>query len=240
MLFSKSLLLSVTLVTILSVTVAARSLGPTTELKRRNSDIVLPETASKEDYKLYAEDDDYDDYGSSEANVLAAAPHTALKTRDFKPRKVMVIDENNFCIFYPPDGKPGSIAQRYDATEACCTGPQTLAFSACRIPDDLITPGSIRYEHSDKKYVEITGKLNVAMLHTNDTDDGVGYTEHTLDDSFCAGHPHYIELLEPNEGGFFLLRCCDDTKYCSAENDTLSNGAKAFLQADLNNNYPNL
>ncbi|KAF9949931.1 hypothetical protein BGZ72_008317 [Mortierella alpina] len=237
---SKSFVLSVSLVAILSVAVAARSIGPKTELRRRNSRVVETETASKDPALYNEEDDDDDGFIDTDDIKLAAALPTTLKARDIRPRNAIIFDENNFCIFFPPDDHTGTLAQRWDATESCCTGPRTLDWSPCRIPDGLIQPNSVRFVRSVEKYVEISGRLNVTMLHTNGTDTGVGYSESTLDGSACGPYYKHVAFLEPSENGHFLLRCCDKAEYCPDDTNVLNSGAQSFLKTLLENKYPNL
>ncbi|KAF9570296.1 hypothetical protein EC968_002015 [Mortierella alpina] len=229
---SKSLLLSATLVAVLSVAATTRPLGPKTELKRRSPDIIQP--SNEEDYEDYVNENP-----SNEKKASAAAPPMTLKPRDDTPGSDKVFDENNFCLLYPTDDSINSLDVRWNDAEACCTGPKTQTWSSCRIPNGLLL--TTRYVRSANKYVEISGKVNVTMIGTHNTDAGLGYSDDTLLRNVCErGSQRYITFLEPDNDGFFMVRCCQNITYCPNDDSTFRNGSKAFFEAQIQDNYPDL
>ncbi|KAI9354019.1 hypothetical protein BD770DRAFT_392926 [Pilaira anomala] len=123
-----------------------------------------------------------------------------------------VVDENNFCVFLPPDDSPNRIISDSEwNANAFCLGNTPLAKEAGTLPSGFIQ--SAHYVETEA-YVQVTGQMDGSKADLDSTDGGGQMDIKAPDGSSCAGWSYYVNLIEP-ETNTYCMRCCNDSKSCN-------------------------
>jgi hypothetical protein len=133
-------------------------------------------------------------------------------------RTVAVHDAKNFCLLLPHRNE--SVADGENDATAYCTRAQKDAPGAKLIPSGGLK--SVHVETSSHRWVQVTGRLTPSILGLSKTDEGGQYDNHGAGaphGATCAGWPHFVELVEPNESRY-CIRCCESASDCPAGRST--------------------
>lgn len=139
--------------------------------------------------------------------------------------------EEKFCLMLPP--KPNSgIAEHENNAVAFCTSKDVKgATNAQVLPRGFIKTAHFVQKFQDtekkeKKWVQVTGKMNGKKYGLSKLDGGGQYDIKAPVGSSCAGYKYYVELVEPDQD-IYCIRCCKNKEDCPVGKST--QGCKKVL-----------
>jgi hypothetical protein len=139
-------------------------------------------------------------------------------------KTVVVISKTDFCLFLPPYSG-GRIADNEHRAIAFCTKPLSSAPLARIFPTDFIRTAHFR-RNLQRKWVQVTGRIRREKYSLSPHDQGGQNDKWHPRDAKCAGYPHFVELVEPNEN-IYCIRCCMRKSDCPTDRDT--EGCRAVI-----------
>ncbi|KAF9116555.1 hypothetical protein BGW39_002701 [Mortierella sp. 14UC] len=76
------------------------------------------------------------------------------------------------------------------------------------------------------KWVQVTGSIRRKKYCLSSGDQGAQNDPSHPSGATCAGYPHFVQLVEPNEN-IYCIRCCRNKDDCPTDRDT--EGCKAIF-----------
>ncbi|KAG0036935.1 hypothetical protein BGZ82_003418 [Podila clonocystis] len=164
--------------------------------------------------------------------ALLSAASDAQVTTIMPPggKTVVVRSRTDFCLFLPPFCGQGGIAENEHRAIAFCTKPLSspLLYLAKPFPTDFIRTAHFR-RNIQRRWVQVTGRIRRQKYCLSGHDQGGQNDRWHPSGAKCAGYPHFVELVEPNEN-IYCIRCCMRASDCPTNMDT--EGCRAVIRGD--------
>ncbi|KAH7055026.1 hypothetical protein BKA57DRAFT_420392 [Linnemannia elongata] len=150
--------------------------------------------------------------------IVAAFVLALLSTASDAQKTVVVSSATRFCLFLPPNPCNGGIANNINSAVAFCKKPLALdpdpLASAKIFLDNFIQTAHFKTNGvGSNRRVQVTGRIKREKYCLKPSDQGAQIDSSHQPSANCAGYPHFVQLVEPNEN-IYCIRCCRNPAHC--------------------------